>query len=148
MYKRQSGFQHQVQSSYENQQEASLVTALLARLVMSCSRQVSGAGQSGVGGAVASTVRVGVITPYKGQVRRIQRDVKEQRRLMGGGAEDVGVNVEVGGQPCHFFCDDLPWACSVLWNVCVVWRFRTRLVGCLRGPGLFSTRLEGRFRSV
>lgn len=102
-----SGRERRVRSSYENAQEASFVVAWLARLVASGLRQRRGIGAAvgGVGGGGGSNgrgrgdcgvVRVGVITPYRGQVRRIRQDLGERRRLKGG-VEDGGVDVEVCG---------------------------------------------------
>lgn len=101
-----SGRERRVRNSYENVQEVSFVAAMLARLVTSGLQQRRGireGGSSGAGlaGGVGdsggdSVVRVGVITPYRGQVRRIRQELGERRRLKGG-VEDGGVDVEVGG---------------------------------------------------
>lgn len=101
-----SGRERRVQSSYENAQEASFVAALLARLVTFGLRERRGTDRGGGEEEGAMTrrgrdrdrgavVRVGVITPYRGQVRRIRQELGERRRLKGG-VEDGGVDVEVG----------------------------------------------------
>lgn len=93
-----SGRERRAGSSFENSQEAGFVAAFLARLVAAGIRRgVGGKGRGGGGGSGGSGgVRVGVITPYRGQVRRIRQELGESRRLKGGG-EDGGVDVEVRG---------------------------------------------------
>lgn len=103
-----SGRERRVRSSYENGQEALFVVAWLARLIEAGLRDrrgiVAAAAAVGVGGGFGSggggrgggggVVTVGVITPYRGQVRRIRQELGERRRLKGG-VEDGGVDVEV-----------------------------------------------------
>lgn len=92
--------------------EAACIAALLARLVtlgLQYGRGI-GRGSDGVssrggrcgsgGGDGDGVVRVGVITPYRGQVRRIQQELGQRRRLKGG-VEDGGVDVEVA----YYFTD-------------------------------------------
>lgn len=81
-------------NSYQNPHEASFVAAFLGRLVTRGLRE--GRGLSGTaGGEGNGVVRVGVITPYRGQVHRIRQELEGGRRLKGG-VEDGGVDVEVG----------------------------------------------------
>ena len=121
-----------MRSSFENAQEAALVVALLSRLVAFGLRRRRGSSRlcleaedSGGKGGGSGKVRVGVIAPYRGQVRRIQQELGDYWRLKGS-PEDGGVNVEVRpysspphhppanisynllrlafGQPGQFFC--------------------------------------------
>lgn len=99
-----------MKTSYENAQEATFVAAFLSRLVEMGLRERRGvkstgdrgsgvAGMSGRGGdrGKEGVVTVGVITPYRGQVRRIRQELGD-RRLLKGGKEDGGVDVEVRGE--------------------------------------------------
>lgn len=99
------GREQRVRSSYENTHEATLVVALLSRLValglrrqQQYRRNDSGKSSIGVGGG---KVRVGVIAPYREQVQRIQKEIGDRRRLQGS-AEDGGVTVEVRISPPSF----------------------------------------------
>lgn len=102
-------------SSYQNPREASFVSAFLLRLVVSGLRNARGfkstgdsgdgdggsgagsraAGSGGGGKESAGVVRVGVITPYRGQVQCIRQELGSSNRRLMGGAEDGGVDVEV-----------------------------------------------------
>lgn len=100
------GREQRVRSSYENIHEATLVVALLSRLVaLGLQRQKQqyrrdDSGRSNIGGG-GRKVRVGVIAPYREQVQRIQKEIGDRRRLQGG-AEDGGVTVEVRISPPSF----------------------------------------------
>lgn len=102
------GREQRVRSSYENIHEATLVVALLSRLVALGLRrqkqkqqyQGNDSGKSNIGGGHGK-VRVGVIAPYREQVQRIQKEIVDRRRLQGS-AEDGGVTVEVRISPPSF----------------------------------------------
>ncbi|CBN79685.1 Presumed helicase required for RNA polymerase II transcription termination and processing of RNAs [Ectocarpus siliculosus] len=106
-----SGSERRAGSSYQNPREASFVSAFLARLVASGLRSGRGVKAGGGGGdgtaagggqdrEKSGVVRVGVITPYRGQVHCIQQELSGGggggggRRLKGG-VEDGGVDAEV-----------------------------------------------------
>lgn len=108
-----SGSERRAGSSYQNPREASFVSAFLARLVASGLRSGRGVKAGGGGGGdgtaagggrdreKSGVVRVGVITPYRGQVHCIQQELSGGgggRRLKGG-VEDGGVDAEVSAPP-------------------------------------------------
>lgn len=84
-------------SSYQNQREASFVATFVDRLAAAASGSRQGRGAQAVDGRGGGPVRggggvfrVGVITPYRGQVQCIRQELGSSRR-----ADDGGVDVEV-----------------------------------------------------
>ncbi|CAM9670584.1 unnamed protein product [Discosporangium mesarthrocarpum] len=71
-----AGRDRRVGNSYDNPEEALFASALLRHLNGRLDHSSGGEGRGSVGGG-AQTLRVGVITPYRGQVRLIQQQVRE-----------------------------------------------------------------------
>lgn len=85
------GRERKVADSYENRQEAVYVAALLGRLVRAgLERKLR---PSEVGGE-GKVVKVGVVTPYRRQVKRIL-DELGNRRCLSGKREDGWVDLQV-----------------------------------------------------
>eukprot|EP00903_Cladosiphon_okamuranus_P019598 g18024.t1 len=91
-----SGLERRVGNSYQNQLEAHFVAAFVDRLAAAASGSRHGRGvRVGSGGGM---VRVGVITPYRGQVQCIRQELGSSSsgsRWRTGSGGDGGVDVEV-----------------------------------------------------
>lgn len=109
-----SGLERRAGTSYQNPTEAAFVAAFVDRLAAAASGLRRGRGgcqgSEGRGGVPAGSgggvVRVGVITPYRGQVQCIRQELGSggsggcsggggSRWLKGGGGDGGGVEVEV-----------------------------------------------------
>lgn len=84
---------------------------MLSRLVATgLQRQRAGASS---GRGKEAVVRVGVISPYRGQVQRIRQDLRQRRLLVEGGPDHGYVSVEVSEEVDRYVClaHDCIWFC-------------------------------------